>query len=121
MRLSILGQSLLLSSVGQTTALAVLGGREPSSNGTTAGPDKRAMGIAAISTRLKTIYLSGDERKRRTAELGFDYRVEGGLWALCPTTVAAVSDCLVGACYDKFICSTGCGYPDRTSLGTINW
>ncbi|KAK4153341.1 hypothetical protein C8A00DRAFT_33894 [Chaetomidium leptoderma] len=99
--------------------MALLDRQEPDHNVTSAAVGNRAFQIAVISTRLSTIYSSGDARKMRTADLGFDFQIDGGLWALCPTTAAAVQDCLVGACFDKFLCSKGCGYTDRT-LGTIS-
>jgi hypothetical protein len=113
---------LLASCVGQTAAMALSGRQEPRHPVTKfARQDGPAIQIAVITSRLDTIYLSGDPRRRQTANFGFDYQIKNGLWALCPTTVAEKDDCMVGSCFDSLLCSTGCGFPDRSSLSTISW
>ncbi|KAH7169110.1 hypothetical protein DER46DRAFT_680627 [Fusarium sp. MPI-SDFR-AT-0072] len=66
----------------------------------------------AISTELSTCgYLDGDPKKKRTADSGFNCRVDtrNGLWGFCPTTVLTASDCgLAGSCVDRHDCSDGC-------------
>ncbi|KAL6872048.1 hypothetical protein J3F83DRAFT_733624 [Trichoderma novae-zelandiae] len=57
-------------------------------------------------------YQNGDPNKFRTANLGFDCRVDtmNGLWGFCPVTVVAATDCgLAGSCVDHGSCSSGCG------------
>ncbi|KAK4038805.1 hypothetical protein C8A01DRAFT_17114 [Parachaetomium inaequale] len=110
---------LLLGGVGETAGLALSGWQEPDHNITAAALDKRAFGIAVISTRLDTIYLNGDPRKSRTADFGFDFRIGDRVWAPCPVTVVKSDDCMVGLCVDNFLCSKGCGFPDRTTLSTL--
>ncbi|KAL2171534.1 hypothetical protein VTG60DRAFT_2367 [Thermothelomyces hinnuleus] len=48
-----------------------------------------------LVTKLSTIYYSGDSSKPRTAEPGFDIRIDlfHGLFGFCPTTVIAATDC----------------------------
>ncbi|KAK8922824.1 hypothetical protein VCV18_006884 [Metarhizium anisopliae] len=53
-------------------------------------------------------YQDGDPKKFRTAESGFNCRVDtvNGLWGFCPTTVIAATDCgLQGFCVDSHSCS----------------
>ncbi|KAL6917574.1 hypothetical protein FSHL1_009004 [Fusarium sambucinum] len=80
------------------------------------------LGPRAISTELSTCgYLNGDPDKARTADPGWNCRVDtrNGLWGFCPTTVLTASDCgLAGYCIDKGPCSTGCGMDD-TDLTTF--
>jgi hypothetical protein len=112
---------LLLGCVGETAGLVLSGWQEPDHNITAAAPDKRSVGLNIVSTRLDTIYLSGDPRKSRTADFGFHFRIIGRLWAPCPVAEVNPDDCMVGVCVDNFLCSTGCGFPDETSLSTISW
>ncbi|KAF4467228.1 hypothetical protein FALBO_5913 [Fusarium albosuccineum] len=77
----------------------------------------------AISTELSTCgYLDGDPEKIRTADSGFNCRVDtrNGLWGFCPTTVLVATDCgLAGSCVDEHDCSDGCGMTDSTDLTTF--
>ncbi|KAF5674938.1 hypothetical protein FHETE_2689 [Fusarium heterosporum] len=77
----------------------------------------------AISTELSTCgYLNGDPSKERTADSGFNCRVDtkNGLWGFCPTTVLTASDCgLAGGCIDSHACSDGCGMTDSKDLTTF--
>ncbi|KAM0461765.1 hypothetical protein ACHAO4_000950 [Trichoderma viride] len=65
--------------------------------------DKRA----DIQTRMSTCgFQNGDPNKMRTADPGFDCRVDtmNGLWGFCPVTVIAATDCgLAGSCVDQAI------------------
>jgi len=112
----------VLSVLGQTTALALFGRENVGHNATEANLDKRAeIGVAVVPTVLRTIYLSGDARRPRTADLGFVFAIESGLWGLCRTPVENAIDCMVGTCVDNFLCSKGCGFTDRTTLPTVRW
>ena len=75
--------------------------------------------------RLSTCgFLNGDPSKPRTADAGFDCRVDArnGLWGFCPTSVMAASDCgLAGSCLDDHECSSACGFTDKTRLTTFTW
>ncbi|CEJ92804.1 hypothetical protein VHEMI08434 [[Torrubiella] hemipterigena] len=67
-------------------------------------------------------YLNGNPSKPRTANSGYNCRVDtqDGLWGFCPTSVIAASDCgLAGSCVDQFKCSKGCGFIDKTQLTTF--
>lgn len=79
----------------------------------------------AISTELSTCgYLDGDPKKKRTADSGFNCRVDtrNGLWGFCPTTVLTASDCgLAGSCVDRHDCSDGCGMTGSKGLTTFTW
>ncbi|TFB00764.1 hypothetical protein CCMA1212_007420 [Trichoderma ghanense] len=81
--------------------------------------DKRA----DMQTEMSTCgYQNGDPNKFRTANPGFDCRVDtmNGLWGFCPVTVIAATDCgLAGSCVDHGSCSSGCGKTDNTKLTTF--
>lgn len=83
--------------------------------------DKRT----GIITELSTCgYLNGDPSKSRTADSGYNCRIDtrNGLWGFCPTTVVAARDCgLAGSCVDEHRCSQGCGFTDQRSLTTFTW
>lgn len=69
-------------------------------------------------------YLNGDPKKIRTANSGFNCRVDTlrGIWGFCPTTVIAATDCgFAVACIDSKSCSDGCGQLDNTKLTTWTW
>lgn len=80
--------------------------------------DKRA----DIQTGMSVCgFLNGDPKKARTANPGFDCRVDtmNGLWGFCPVTVISATDCgFAGSCVDQGSCSSGCGKPDQTQLTT---
>ncbi|TXC06583.1 hypothetical protein FocTR4_00010510, partial [Fusarium oxysporum f. sp. cubense] len=64
----------------------------------------------------------GDPKKKRTADSGFNCRVDtrNGLWGFCPTTVLTASDCgLAGSCVDRHDCSDGCGMTGSKDLTTF--
>ena len=79
----------------------------------------------AIATELSTCgYLNGDPKIIRTAEPGFNCRINtaNGLWGFCTNTLAQASDCSMwGACVDSFACSSGCGFTGRTDIQTTTW
>ncbi|KAK3950015.1 hypothetical protein QBC32DRAFT_218365 [Pseudoneurospora amorphoporcata] len=108
--------TLLLSSIAHTFALNVtahLGARARDAT-TTLIQQKRQNGV--IVTRLSTVFLSGDSSKTRTANPGYDCRIDlsAKLWGFCPTTVIAASDCgLAGSCVDNHACSKGCGFTNQ--------
>jgi hypothetical protein len=101
---------LLLLSLEQVTALALFGRQQPRNNASM--PLAKRQGTVLV-TRLSTIFSTGDSSKTRTANSGFDCRVDvlNGLWGFCPTTVISPTDCgLAGSCVDSFGCSKGCGF-----------
>ncbi|KAH6847061.1 hypothetical protein B0I37DRAFT_374197 [Chaetomium sp. MPI-CAGE-AT-0009] len=110
------GLLFFLGGLGETTALVLSERQEPHRHVTTATLDQRAIGLAVISTRLETIYLSGNPRKSRTADFGFDFRIYNmEVWAPCPVTVGdAGRECMVGSCVDNLLCPDGCGFTDGT-------
>ncbi|KAL7946420.1 hypothetical protein V8C42DRAFT_320571 [Trichoderma barbatum] len=81
--------------------------------------DKRA----DVQTEMSTCgYQNGDPKKFRTANPGFNCRVDtrNGLWGFCPVTVIAATDCgLAGSCVDKGSCSSGCGKTANAKLTTF--
>jgi hypothetical protein len=104
------GLLLFLGGLGETSALVLSERQEPHHRVTTATLDQRTLGIAVLSSRLNTIYLSGNPRKSRTADFGFEFRIHGGVWAPCPVTVTDARECVVGACVDNLLCPGGCGF-----------
>ncbi|KHE87566.1 hypothetical protein GE21DRAFT_1281687 [Neurospora crassa] len=107
---------LLLSSIGRSFAANVTAHVEARSRNatTTLIQQKRQNGV--IVTRLSTVFLSGEVSKTRTANPGYDCRIDLGarLWGFCPTAVIAASDCgLAGSCVDNHACSKGCGYTNQ--------
>ena len=69
-------------------------------------------------------YLNGNFSLPRTANPGFDCRVDtkNAIWGFCPTTVLAVSDCgLVGGCVDMHACRSGCGISGDPTITTFTW
>jgi hypothetical protein len=112
--------ALLLVWTHRTTALALLGRQQPENNATL--PLVKRQGTVIV-TRYSTIFASGDGSKPRTANSGYECRVDllNDLWGFCPTTVIAATDCgLAGACVDSFDCSKGCGFT-KAPLTTFTW
>ncbi|KAK4133962.1 hypothetical protein BT67DRAFT_36474 [Trichocladium antarcticum] len=105
-------------SVEQVDGLALFGRQRRSNNGTSPAANrlnKRIQQQAVLATRFSTLFVGGDPAKTRTANSGFDCRVDilNGLWGFCPATVIAATDCgLAGSCVDSFSCSKGCGFTD---------
>ncbi|KAK8088414.1 hypothetical protein PG997_003375 [Apiospora hydei] len=78
---------------------------------TTSAPAKKTCG-----------YYSGDPSRQRTAEAGFDCRVDvsRALWGFCTTTVISAGDCnFAGACFDRDSCLEGCGKLGFTKIPTM--
>ncbi|KAJ9157215.1 hypothetical protein NKR23_g363 [Pleurostoma richardsiae] len=71
---------------------------------------------------MSTVFLTGDVSQPRTADEGFDCRVDllNGLWGFCPNSVIAATDCgLAGSCFDSSSCSDGCGFTNSRDLTTF--
>ncbi|CAK7229978.1 hypothetical protein SEUCBS140593_007429 [Sporothrix eucalyptigena] len=69
-------------------------------------------------------YLNGNVDFPRTAQPGFDCRVDTahGIWGFCPSTVIAATDCgLAAACRDGGTCSSICRFNAASGLTTITW
>jgi hypothetical protein len=69
-------------------------------------------------------FKTGDPNQPRTADEGFDCRVDtqNGLWGFCPTSVMAASDCgLAGNCVDSHACASGCGIFGNSKITTFTW
>lgn len=83
------------------------------------------VGKRATTSQLSTCgYQDGDPNRSRTANSGFNCRVDtqNGLWGFCPTTVISATDCgLAGCCVDANSCSDGCGLTNRADLTTFTW
>ena len=108
----------LLGTVGETTALVVSGQQRLPST-TTLALDRRQGTV----TRFSTVFSSGDRSRIRTADSGFDWKVDvlNGVWGLCAATDVEVADCgLAGICVDSFSCSKGCGFINAP-LSTLTW
>lgn len=100
--------------------MALFGRQQSRLDNTTLVVEKRQ---GSVTTRFSVLYSTGDVNKVRTANGGFDCRVdlENRLWGFCPTTVIAASDCgLAGSCFDNFDCKSGCGLTDAP-LTTFIW
>ncbi|KAK3305271.1 uncharacterized protein B0T15DRAFT_396679 [Chaetomium strumarium] len=100
---------LLLICAHQAAGLALLGRSRRRNNATLPLIERQG---TVIATRYTTIFASGDGSEPRTANSGYECRVDllNDLWGFCPTTVIAATDCgLAGACVDSFDCSKGCG------------
>ncbi|KAK0701399.1 hypothetical protein B0T21DRAFT_263208, partial [Apiosordaria backusii] len=83
---------------------------------------QRRQGTVLI-TKYFTLFSTGDASKTRTANNGFDCRIDlvHDLWGFCPTSVISATDCgLAGSCVDKHKCSKGCGFTNP-SLTTFTW
>lgn len=69
-------------------------------------------------------FRDGDANQPRTANPGFDCRVDTqhALWGFCPTTVIVATDCgLAGNCVDSHSCSNGCGITGTPGITTFTW
>ena len=94
------------------------------------GPAKRHLGLrfrrdSPSVTDVSTCgYLNGNGSQSRTANPGFDCRVDtkNAIWGFCPTTVVTPSDCgLVGACIDSHACDSICNISGVSSVTTFTW
>ena len=84
-------------------------------------PRQNSPSITDVST---CGYLNGNSSQSRTANPGFDCRVDtkNAIWGFCPTTVITPSDCgLVGACIDSHACKSTCGISGVSSVTTFSW
>ncbi|RDW62452.1 hypothetical protein BP6252_11885 [Coleophoma cylindrospora] len=76
-----------------------------------------------IETDVSTCgFLNGNVSEPRTADPGFDCRVDthNTLWGFCPVTVISATDCgLAGSCIDSHSCSGGCGLSGITGITTF--
>jgi hypothetical protein len=119
--------ALLLSftSVGHVVALAAGPTITPHPILRRQGHDAAASLAKRVTSELSTCgYYDGDPTKPRTANSGFDCRVDTlhGLWGFCPTTVIVATDCgLAGNCVDSHACSTGCGIANSAIITTFTW
>jgi hypothetical protein len=112
---------LLASCVGQTAATALFGRRqEPDHNATN---DKRMISAYVLPKWIGTIYSTGDVLKRKTAAFGLGFRMDygHGLWGFCPDNLVNERECMIGACFDQFACSTGCVAAADAALSTVTW
>ena len=83
--------------------------------------ERRQQTTAFVST---CGFKDGDAGQPRTANSGFDCRVDTmhAIWGFCPTTVIAATDCgLAGNCVDSHDCSTGCGIKGTPGITTFTW
>ncbi|EFX06076.1 hypothetical protein CMQ_4145 [Grosmannia clavigera kw1407] len=75
------------------------------------------------TTELSTCgYLNGNIDSPRTAQPGFDCRIDTahGIWGFCPTTVISATDCgLAAACKDSGTCTSICRFNTNTALTTF--
>ncbi|KAF1969438.1 hypothetical protein BU23DRAFT_476798 [Bimuria novae-zelandiae CBS 107.79] len=69
-------------------------------------------------------YRDGDPQSPRTAQPGYECRVDtaNGLWGFCAATVISARDCgLAGVCVDSRSCTEGCGRLfDRADITTFS-
>ena len=97
----------------------MLSGQQRLPSTTTLALDRRQGTV----TKFSTVFSSGDRSKIRTADSGFEFRVDilNGLWGACAITDAEVKDCgMAGSCVDSFSCSKGCGFTGE-ALPTFTW
>lgn len=69
-------------------------------------------------------YLNGNASLPRTANSGYDCRVDtkNAIWGFCSTAILAVSDCgFVGGCVDTHACDSGCGISGDPGVTTSTW
>ncbi|KAK4098654.1 hypothetical protein N658DRAFT_212674 [Parathielavia hyrcaniae] len=118
---------LFSTCVGQAAGKALTGRQELEQRAAGAVVDERAFSVQRLTPSLETIYSTGDVTKRKTAAFGFNFQVElgghthrQGLWGFCPVELEAPTNCLTGACFDDFGCSTGCGLVGVTQYSTIS-
>ncbi|KAK3905576.1 hypothetical protein C8A05DRAFT_12600 [Staphylotrichum tortipilum] len=87
----------LLGGGGQVTASALVGRQ-----------------AAPIVTKFTTVYGGGDPSVRRTADSGYEIRVDttNGAWGFCATKNA--NQCDMGdTCVDDTTCTAGCGFGNK--------
>jgi hypothetical protein len=111
---------LLFGSVEHVIASAPMGRPRPPIDGpTTLALDKRQETNGFIT--LSTVYKDGDASRPRTAESGYDIRVDvaNSAWGFCGSNNPNQCD-MAGTCVDSFSCSRGCGF-GNTYLDTWTW
>ncbi|SPQ24228.1 a0dff3bf-ce28-4154-a574-b1657f33762b [Thermothielavioides terrestris] len=83
--------------------------RPPIDGPTTLALDKRQETNGFIT--LSTVYKDGDASRPRTAESGYDIRVDvaNSAWGFCGSNNPNQCD-MAGTCVDSFSCSRGCGF-----------
>lgn len=111
---------LVLGIVGKVTASVLFGHQQPPPESTTAVAFDKRQGTALV-TKFSTIFSGGDASNTRTAESGFDIRVDvaNGAWGFCATSNPGQCD-MAGSCFDSFSCSRGCGF-GNIALKTLTW
>ncbi len=93
--------------------------RPPSNNASILALDKRQQSF----TTLSRIFAGGDASSPRTANSGFDIRVDlaNGAWGFCGSNNPDQCD-MAGTCVDNYSCSNGCGFGNgNTVLKTWTW
>ncbi|KAK6842867.1 hypothetical protein PG987_003727 [Apiospora arundinis] len=93
----------------------------PGGNAPTPSFERRAVTTSEPSKKTCGYY-NGDPNRQRTAEAGFDCRVDvsRGLWGFCTTTVISAGDCnFAGACFDRDACLEGCGKVGYSNMPTM--
>jgi len=113
---------LLLGGVEEATASALVGRQRLPSNGTTTLALDKRQGSYSFLT-YATIYNGGDGSRRRTAQPGYDIRVDvaNGAWGFCGSNNPGQCD-MAGVCVDSFSCSRGCGFGfGNPGLKTWTW
>lgn len=96
----------------------------PSSSQLSSGSFEELKKRQTTSQRSTCGYTNGDKTKPRTADSGFNCRVDtkNALWGFCPTSVVSAKDCgLVGNCIDANSCSNGCGIFGTPGITTFTW
>lgn len=93
----------LLGTVGQVAASALFGRQDP------------------VVTSFSAVYVGGDASRRRTAESGYEIRLDvtNGAWGFCETKIPDQCD-MGGTCIDDSACSAGCGFSNK-GLRTWTW
>ncbi|KAF2730041.1 hypothetical protein EJ04DRAFT_587225 [Polyplosphaeria fusca] len=85
----------------------------PTTTTTTPDPNRQDQRKRQVSSVTSVCgYLDGDPQRSRTADPGYECRIDtaSGLWGFCSTTVVSAKDCnLVGYCIDTHSCTSGCG------------
>jgi hypothetical protein len=111
---------LLLSGVREVAASFLFGRQRPPSDGATTPALETRQGTALFTT-IATIYAGGDVSQARTANKGFDIRVDlaNTAFGFCDSNNLNQCD-MAGTCVDDFSCSGGCGF-GNTALVTWTW
>lgn len=106
----------MMSAPHSTSSLPLPSGNPFARRGDVGGPDTGELSTCG--------YLDGNVNAPRTAQPGFDCRVDTahGIWGFCPTTVIAATDCgLAAACKDSGTCASICRVNPDPDLTTFTW